>query len=110
VNLGSLAAGAAGIEDPSHTMVPAKAERGNFPPAYPRAAAVRGEHGTVKLRIHVGADGGVTAVDVVESSGSAALDKAARDAILKWRYQPAQDANGNPAADVVDLSVEFQLN
>ena len=47
------------------------------------------EEGTVRCRLHVAADGAVTRVDVVESSGHRRLDRAAVAALLLWRFEPA---------------------
>jgi protein TonB len=61
----------------------------NRPPIYPPEAAIRGEHGSVLLLIHVSESGFATSADVVESSGVASLDQAAADAVRKWRFRPA---------------------
>ena len=61
----------------------------NRPPAYPREAALRGEHGVVVLLIHVSDYGVATGADVAASSGYASLDQAALEAIRKWRFRPA---------------------
>ena len=61
----------------------------NRPPIYPYEAAVHGEHGAVMLIIHVSEAGVATGVDVVESSGVASLDQAAKTAVRKWRFRPA---------------------
>ena len=51
--------------------------------AYPMDALRRREHGTVILRVLVGADGNPQVVEIETSSGSPRLDKAARDAVLR---------------------------
>jgi protein TonB len=61
----------------------------NRPPIYPDEAAIRGEHGSVLLLIHVSEAGIASGVDVVESSGVASLDQAAVTAVRKWRFHPA---------------------
>ena len=61
----------------------------NRPPVYPRDAQMRGETGTVEVLIHV-TDAGLTGgVDLLASSGSASLDRAAVDAVWKWHFRPA---------------------
>lgn len=45
--------------------------------------------GRVKVRLLIRADGSVAGVDVVISSGDAALDEAARLGVLRWRFSPA---------------------
>jgi periplasmic protein TonB len=61
----------------------------NRPPIYPTEAAIRGQHGTVMVVIHVSASGLATGVDVIESSGFGVLDQAAVTAVRKWRFRPA---------------------
>ncbi|MCW3476838.1 energy transducer TonB [Limobrevibacterium gyesilva] len=89
---------------------PAQAAGGNPPPPYPLEAARRGEQGTVTLRIHVGASGLATLVEVVKSSGSPRLDRAARDTIAsRWRFKPAM-RDGQAVADVFDMNVNFEMD
>ncbi len=61
----------------------------NRPPVYPYDAAVRGEHGTVDVMIHVSEAGAWTGADVTVTSGVASLDRAALDAVRKWHFRPA---------------------
>jgi protein TonB len=56
--------------------------------AYPRDARLRGEHGTVVLRVLVGTDGLPQTVEIETSSGSRSLDIAARDAVKRWSFRP----------------------
>lgn len=72
----------------------------NRPPAYPRDAQIRGETGTVEVLIHV-TDTGVTGgVDLIVSSGSASLDRAAVDAVWKWHFRPALKEGRSVAFDL----------
>ncbi len=87
---------------------PARADARNFPPIYPVDAYRRGEQGSVRLRIHVAADGHVTAIDVLASSGYAGLDNEARKAIFTWRFQPGRRDDGTPTPSTVDKIIEFQ--
>ena len=75
-------------------------------PRYPREALRSGESGTVLLRVHVGADGRPTQVDLVESSRSRSLDRAATEAVRRWRFRPAQ-RNGQPVPGVVQVPIAF---
>ena len=59
------------------------------PPAYPREARHRSWEGTATLELEVGADGTVLSAILLESSGHAVLDEAARAAVLAWRFQAA---------------------
>lgn len=80
----------------------------NEPPAYPPLALRRGWEGTVTLQVAVGADGLVTGVEVLVSSGYVILDTAARQAVMSWRFEPAQ-AGGAAVESVVELPVEFRF-
>ncbi|TMI84527.1 MAG: energy transducer TonB [Bacillati bacterium ANGP1] len=53
------------------------------------AFAFDGVEGTVGVRALVLADGTVARVDVSDSSGSAVLDRAAAEAVRRWRFLPA---------------------
>jgi protein TonB len=55
---------------------------------YPHESLIRREHGTVVLRVLVGADGSVQQIEVDRSSGSHALDIAARSAVSHWSFKP----------------------
>ena len=61
----------------------------NRPPIYPRAAALRGEQGTVVMLIRVSPMGLAEGAEVVASSGHPSLDQAAVNAVLTWRFRPA---------------------
>ncbi|WP_242107412.1 energy transducer TonB [Luteimonas aquatica] len=76
------------------------------PPQYPREALRRGESGEALLRIHVGADGVPGDIDLVRSSGSRSLDRAATDAVRKWRFQPAR-RGGQPIPGTVQVPIAF---
>ncbi len=75
-------------------------------PRYPPQALRRGESGTVLLRVHVGPDGVPYAVDLVQSSHSRLLDRAASEAVRRWRFLPAQ-RNGRPVSGIVEVPIAF---
>lgn len=83
-------------------------DTGNRMPVYPREAALRFEAGTVKLQLFVDTSGNVASALVTRSSGSASLDRAARDQALTWRFTPAK-RDGKPVADIVEIEIEFRL-
>lgn len=79
------------------------------PPGYPIAALRAGEQGTVTLRVQVDADGKPASVSIERSSGSRALDNAARQQVLRhWRFVPAQ-VNGQAVPAVGLVPVSFSL-
>lgn len=78
-------------------------------PRYPPQAARRGESGTVLVRVDVGPDGVPTSTSLVQSSNSRLLDKAALDAVRRWRFRPAV-VNGRPTVGSVVVPIEFSLD
>lgn len=80
----------------------------NPKPAYPTMARKRGMEGKVILRVAVHANGTVKAVTIETSTGYALLDRAARMAVLRWRFAPAK--RGGVAVDgEVLVPFEFRL-
>ena len=77
-------------------------------PRYPESARRAGIEGTVLLKLHVLADGGVASVTIERSSDHADLDHAAVQAIRRWRFEPARKDHRAVAAWAV-LPVEFRL-
>jgi protein TonB len=91
-------------------IIPARPDaRINVPPAYPPAALGHGEQGRVLLSIQVAPSGRASAVLIMASSGYAILDNAARDAVLGWRFVPA-DFRGKPVWSTLLLPVTFQID
>lgn len=76
-------------------------------PRYPMQALRRGERGTVTVRAEIGADGVPASVSVARGSGSHSLDRAAVDAVRRWRFRPAM-RGGQPTTAVVEIPVEFK--
>jgi protein TonB len=77
-------------------------------PSYPAAARRVGAQGTTVLRVFVAEDGRVTKIVVQESAGHADLDRAAADAVARWRFDPAR-RGAQPVGMWVLLPVQFQL-
>ncbi|WP_291315950.1 energy transducer TonB [Desulfuromonas sp.] len=80
----------------------------NAPPAYPPIARQRGWEGEVWIRAQVGDDGRVSKAWVEEHSDYAVLDRAALDAVGRWRFRPALQGK-RPVASVVRLPIRFEL-
>ena len=77
-----------------------------MPPAYPDIARVAHVEGTVVLEATIDEWGVVK--NVVVRQSQALLDKAAIDAVTKWRYAPTR-LNGQPIAIVMTVTVTFTL-
>ncbi len=68
---------------------------------YPREASQTNEGGSVRARIVIAADGQVTLIQVVQGSGSAALDAAALAVFRGARLPPFPPGAPAQPADVV---------
>lgn len=78
------------------------------PPVYPPRCLRMGIEGTVRVRVLVGEDGRVQEVTVGKSSGEAALDESAMDAVRQWRFEPAK-RDGVPVRAWAVVPIEFKL-
>lgn len=76
--------GPVSVDDLSSKMISAP------PPKYPVESRRRKEQGTVFLAVLVGIDGNVAEIGVSRSSGSARLDRAALEAVRRWRWSPVK--------------------
>lgn len=76
-------------------------------PKYPMQALRNGEQGTVMVSAEISVDGTPSAVQVARSSGSRLLDRAAVDAVRRWRFRPAM-ADGQPTAGRVQVPISFK--
>lgn len=98
------------IDDPLHQrFLEASPEAGNVAPAYPIEAAWKHEEGTVVLLLAIDPQGRVDHADVVESSGSPRLDRAARERVLTWHFHPAVQA-GQPVSSTIEQTITFKLS
>lgn len=77
---------------------------------YPRSALRSGAEGTVSVEYIVGTDGRVSGCTVTRSSGHAELDATTCRLIeLRFRYRPARDRSGAPAAETVRKTYDWML-
>jgi protein TonB len=80
----------------------------NPAPVYPFAARRRGQEGRVVLDVEVLPDGGAGTVSVTRTSGVVSLDRAALEAVRRWRFRPAR-RDGRPVRSTVRVPVRFAL-
>ena len=73
---------------------------------YPETARLRGTEGVVRLRIFLDGSGALAEMRVSRSSGSALLDKAAREAVTACL--PLPNPSGTPLT--FELAIRFTLN
>lgn len=82
--------------------------RKSIRPDYPKGSRLRGEQGDVLLEIGVAAQGTVSHVAVVASSGFPELDESAVKAARAARFHPAR-AGGQAISSTVRLTLKFRL-
>ena len=80
----------------------------NPPPDYPTASRRLGEEGTVIIRALIEEDGHASIVQVEKSSGYLRLDRAAEEAVKKWKFKPGKK-NGIPVAMWHLIPIKFEL-
>lgn len=78
-------------------------------PPYPPEEANAGREGVVTVRVHIGADGRVTAVEQVDATSPAFFRAAQRWAIGHWRFHPAT-RGGVPEDSWKVMRLRFELN
>jgi len=78
-------------------------------PVYPAFARERRRTATVDLRLRVGADGRVRAVEPLGSPAGLGFDEAARAAALAAEYRPGR-RDGEPVEMETTLRIRFQLD
>ncbi len=77
-------------------------------PGYPPTLEAQGIEGTVTVSVDIAANGKVTAVRIVTSSGQPAFDQAARNAALAETFLPAR-RDGQPVAFTLTYSYRFRI-
>jgi protein TonB len=78
------------------------------PPRYPIESRRRRETGTVVLMVVVDEEGRVSAISVATSSGADRLDKAALNAVRRWRWSPTM-IDGRPSQVRGLVRIPFKL-
>ena len=78
-------------------------------PEYTNQARKARIQGTVVLQAVVTVDGRAEDISVMRGLGSG-LDEKAIEAVKKWHFNPARDADGHPVAVAVPMDVTFRLN
>lgn len=79
-----------------------------IPADYPISALTKRIEGFVEVRFTVTETGSVANPEVLRSSPPGVFDRAARRAVLKWKYQP-QMVDGKPTAVITYTRLVFQL-
>ena len=94
---------------PDLTALAAQLQRTRYvPPEYPDRALSNRIGGTVTVQYIVDKKGYTKDVHVIESTPEGVFDRAATDAIQRWRYRPAK-YNGQPVEVPVRTRIRFEL-
>ena len=75
-------------------------------PRYPQTAMRRNIGGSVRVQATVAPDGSVERMELAGSSGNRDLDRAAMEAVRRWKFKPAM-RNGQPTTSTVIVPLEF---
>ncbi|MGO4891693.1 energy transducer TonB [Flavobacterium sp. W21_SRS_FM6] len=78
-------------------------------PKYPPEAAREGIEGWVKLLFSIDTLGQVANIQVVESEPNRVFDRAAKQALSKWKYKPQIVAGAPQAQDGMMVVLDFKL-
>jgi protein TonB len=75
---------------------------------YPLGSRLRGEEGAVRILVLIDADGRIDDLQIKQSSGYTALDRAAERAVRRTRFEPASRKN-QPVAGELTITIRFSL-
>ncbi|UZK65278.1 energy transducer TonB [Sphingomonas sp. M1-B02] len=82
--------------------------RDGFQPAYPASELRAQRDGAVSVRVLIGTDGRVKAVEQVSATSAAFFEATRRQALARWRFKPA-NRGGVPEESWKILNVRFEL-
>lgn len=82
---------------------------GDFQPPYPPSEQRAGNTGRVTVRVLIGVDGRVKAVEQVAAASAAFFDATRRQALSRWRFRPAT-RDGVPYESWRTMTVRFELS
>ncbi len=78
-------------------------------PTYPMRAKRRNIEGHVKVKFVVDKEGRVEDVTILEEEPEGVFDKAARDSVSKWRFEPGT-VGGSKVKTVAETTIRFELD
>ena len=78
-------------------------------PSYPRQARLLGQEGKVKIKISYDEEGHITKIDLLNSSGIAALDKSVLSAASQWKLEKIASNQQKFSPGSFEKSFEFKL-
>lgn len=77
-------------------------------PSYPSQARRRNQQGMVLVEVRLDARGQQRSINVLRSSGVDSLDRAALEAVAKWRFLP-ETTGGQAVPSRVQIPIQFAL-
>jgi periplasmic protein TonB len=83
--------------------------RSNLQPPYPASEQRAGREGVVTVRVTIGPDGRVVAVEKVSATSDDFWRATERQALRAWRFKPAT-LDGKPVTSTQTLTVRFELD
>lgn len=81
---------------------------GDLQPPYPAVEERAQRGGTVRVRIHIGANGRVTRVERLDATSDAFWRATERQALSRWRFRPAT-LDGRPVETSKVMTVTFRI-
>jgi protein TonB len=78
-------------------------------PRYPASAASNGIEGFVRLSFGVSVSGEVVDIQIIDSQPRNTFDRAAKQALRKWRYQPKMVGGSAVGMDGLQVQLDFSL-
>ena len=82
--------------------------RAALQPPYPRDQEAAQREGRVRVRITIGTDGRVTAIDQLSATNDSFWRVTQRQALTRWRFRPAT-VDGRPVVSTMVFTVTFRL-
>ena len=77
-------------------------------PPYPRDMETAGRNGSVQVRITIGTDGRVSAIEQISASNASFWRVTERQARSRWRFRPAT-VDGRPVVSTMMMTVTFRI-
>lgn len=78
-------------------------------PSYPFRASERGIEGAVQVKFLVGADGGVSRIEILSAEPAGVFEDAVLRAVPSWRYEPGQ-LDGRAVPSWVATTITFEMD